>query len=70
VKNGFGGYVACMAVKRGVYTLSVVKSGEWKSIIRPRRRRDDNIKIDLEEKGWGVQWIGLSQDRDVWRDFF
>jgi hypothetical protein len=30
---------------------------------RPRRRRVDNIKMDLE-MGWGdVDWIGLAQDR-------
>jgi hypothetical protein len=28
----------------------------------------DNIKMDLEEKGWGdVDWNGLVQDRDKWR---
>jgi hypothetical protein len=28
----------------------------------------DNIKIDLEEIGWGgVDWIGLAQDIDNWR---
>jgi hypothetical protein len=35
---------------------------------RPRRRWDDNIKMDLEEVGWGMGWIGLVQDRDGWRD--
>jgi hypothetical protein len=32
---------------------------------RPRRRRVDNIKIDLREIGWdGMDWIDLAQDRD------
>jgi hypothetical protein len=36
---------------------------------RPRRRSVDNIKIDLLEIGWGgVDWVGLTQDRDKWRD--
>jgi hypothetical protein len=31
---------------------------------RPRRRRVDNIRMDLEEVGWGgVDWIGLAQGR-------
>jgi len=32
---------------------------------RPRCRREDNIKMDLQEVGWwGMNWIELSQDRD------
>jgi hypothetical protein len=35
---------------------------------RPRRRWEDNIKMDLREVGWGgVDWINLAQDRDRWR---
>jgi len=35
---------------------------------RPRRRWEDNIKMDLQEVGWGVMdWIELAQDRDRWR---
>jgi hypothetical protein len=34
---------------------------------RPRRRRLDNIMMDLVEVGWGdVDWIDLAQDRDTW----
>jgi hypothetical protein len=33
----------------------------------PRHRWVDNIKMDLEEIGWGyVDWINLIQDRDQW----
>ena len=32
---------------------------------RPRRRREDNIKMDLREVGCeGVDWIELAKDRD------
>jgi len=35
---------------------------------RPRRRWEDNIKIDLQEVGFGgMDWIELAQDRDRWR---
>ena len=34
---------------------------------RPRRRWDDNIKMNLHEMGWGMDWIYLAQDRDRWR---
>jgi hypothetical protein len=35
---------------------------------RPRRRWDDNIKMDLQEVEGGCgDWMGLAQDRDRWR---
>jgi hypothetical protein len=35
---------------------------------RPRRRWEDNIRMDLQEVGCGgVDWIRLAQDRDRWR---
>ena len=35
---------------------------------RPRRRWEDNIKMDLKEVGCGgMDWIELAQDRDRWR---
>jgi hypothetical protein len=34
---------------------------------RPRRRWEDDIKMDLREIGWGgMDWIDLAQDRDQW----
>jgi len=33
---------------------------------RPRRRWEDNIKIDLREVGGGGDWMELAQDRDRW----
>jgi hypothetical protein len=35
---------------------------------RPRRRWEDNIRMELQEMGCGCEdWIGLAQDRDRWR---
>ena len=35
---------------------------------RPRRRWEDNIKMDISGSGmWGMDWIELAQDRDRWR---
>ena len=35
---------------------------------RPRRRREDNIKMDIQEEGGGRgDWMELAQDRDAWR---
>ena len=37
---------------------------------RPRRRWEDNIKMDLQEVGCGVMdWIELAQNRETWRGF-
>jgi hypothetical protein len=37
---------------------------------RPRRRWEDNIKMDLREIGIdGANWIQLAQDRVRWRAF-
>jgi hypothetical protein len=33
---------------------------------RPRRRWEDNIKMDLQEVGWDMDWNDLAQDRDRW----
>jgi hypothetical protein len=33
-----------------------------------RRRWEDNIKMDLQDAGWGRgDWMELAQDRDRWR---
>jgi hypothetical protein len=35
---------------------------------RRRRRREDNIKMDVQEVGGGRgDWMELDQDRDRWR---
>jgi len=39
-----------------------------RSIGRPRRRWEDNIKMDLQEVGCGsIVWIDLAQDKNRWR---
>jgi hypothetical protein len=36
-----------------------------KSLGRPRRRWEDNIKIDVGVIGWdGMNWVDMAQDRD------
>jgi hypothetical protein len=42
---------------------------EWKRPLeRPRRRWEDNIKMNVKEIGWeGVEWMHVAQDRDQWR---
>jgi hypothetical protein len=62
------GHVARMGEKRGAYRILVGRPEGRRPLGRPRRRWDDNIKIDLQEVGWwGMDWIELTQDRDRWR---
>jgi hypothetical protein len=63
-----GGPCSTNREKRNAYTLLVGKPEGKGPLGRPRRRWVDNIKMDLEEVGWGdVDWIGLAQDRNRWR---
>jgi hypothetical protein len=53
---------------RDVYRILVGKREGKRALGRPRRRWEDNIKIDLKEVGCGgVDWIDLAHDRDRWR---
>jgi hypothetical protein len=53
---------------RGVHKFLIEKSEGKRQLGRPRRRWQDNIKMDLQEVGGVcVDWMELSQDRDRWR---
>jgi len=57
-----------MGERRGVYRVLVGKPEGKRPLGRPRRRWEDNIKMNLQEVGCGVMdWIDLVQDRDRWR---
>ena len=54
--------------ERGAYRVLVGKPEGKRPLGRPRRRWEDNIRMDLQEVGCGyMDWIGLAQDRDRWR---
>jgi len=58
-----------MRERRGVYRVLVEKPEGKRPLGRPRRRWEDNIKMDLQEVGCGsMDWIELAQDRDRWRE--
>jgi hypothetical protein len=62
------GHVARMGEKRGACRILVGRPEGRRQLGRPRRRCEDNIKMDLQDVGWvGTDWIELAQDRDRWR---
>jgi hypothetical protein len=57
-----------MGEKRNAYKILVGKLERKRPLGRPRRRWEDNIKMDHREIGLGgMDWIDLAQDRDQWR---
>ena len=70
IKSGrmkWAGHVARMGEGRGVYRVWVRKPEGKRLLWRPRRRWEDNIKMDLQEVGCGgMDKIELDQDRDRW----
>jgi hypothetical protein len=64
------GHVARMEEGRGVYRVLVGRPEGKRPLGRPRRRLEDNIKIDLRVIWFdGANWIRLAQDRVQWRAF-
>ena len=60
--------MARMGQGRGVYRVLVEKPEGKRPLGRPRRRWEDNIKMDLQEVGGRCgDWMKLAQDRDRWR---
>jgi hypothetical protein len=63
-------HVAPMGEGRGVYRVLVGRPEGKTPLERPRRRWEDNIKIDISERGIDFEnWIRLAQDRVRWRAF-
>jgi hypothetical protein len=64
----WAGQVAGMGEGKGVCKVLMAKPEGDRPLGRPRRRWEDNIKMDLQEVGCGgMDWIELAQDRDRWR---
>jgi hypothetical protein len=64
----WAGHVACMGEGRGAYRILVGRPEGRRPLGRLRRRWEDNIKMDVQEVGWGdMDWIDMAQDRDRWR---
>ena len=60
--------MARMGERRGVYRVLVGKHEGKRPLGRPRRRREDNIKMDLQEVVCKVRdWNELAHYKDMWR---
>jgi len=58
-------HVAHTGERRAAYR--VVRLEGRRALGKPRRRWEDNIKVDLQEVGWGVMdGVGLAENRDSW----
>ena len=61
-------HVARMVARRGAYRVLAWKPEGKRLLGRPRRRWNDDIKIDLQEVGFeGMDCIDVAQNRDSWR---
>jgi len=59
----WAGHVARMGAGRGVYRILMGKPGGKRTLRRPRRRWENNIKeVGCE----GMDWIELAEDKDRW----
>jgi len=57
-----------MEERRGVYRILVGKPEGKRLLGKPRRRWEDNTKMDHLEVGFGIaDWIEMDQDKDRWR---
>jgi hypothetical protein len=55
-----------MGKRGGAYRILVGRPEGRQPLGRPRHRWEDNIKMDLQEVEWRMDWIVLAQDRDRW----
>jgi hypothetical protein len=59
-----------MSDRTGANRVLVGRPDGERQLVRSRLRFEDNIKMGLQEVGWGgVGWIDLAEDRGRWRGF-
>ena len=66
-RNEMGGSCGAYGDGRGLHRVLVGKPEGKRPLGRPRRRWEDDVKMDLREVGGGGDWVELAQDRDRWR---
>ncbi|KAJ4444135.1 hypothetical protein ANN_05924 [Periplaneta americana] len=66
----WAGHVARMDESRNAYRVLVGRPEGKRLLGRPRRRWEDNIKMNLREVGYDDrEWINFAHDRDQWRAY-
>ena len=66
----WAGHVARMEEGRSAFKIVLGKPTGKRLLGRPRRRWEDNIRMNLKEIGINAgNWVDLAQDRDYWRAF-
>ena len=64
----WAGHIARMKEGRSAFKILTGKPTGKIPLGRPRRRWEDNIRVDLEEIGINAgNWVNSAQDRDYWR---
>ena len=53
-----------MRERVGAYRVLAEKPEGWRLRGRRRRRWEDYVEMDVQEVGWGVDWINLAQGKD------
>ena len=67
-RSRWAGHVARMEEGRSVFKILTGKPTGKRRLGRPRRRWEDNIRMDLEEICINAgNWVDSAQDRDYWR---
>jgi hypothetical protein len=56
----WAGHVAYMGAQRVAYRILVGRPERRQPLGRPWHRWEDNIKLDLQEVGWGMNWIEVA----------
>ena len=64
----WAGHVVRMEEGRSAFKILTGKPTEKRPFGRPRRRWEDNIRMDLEEIGTNARnWYDSAQDRNYWK---
>jgi len=66
---GNAGHVARMEKMTTSYKVIDKKPVRNRPVCRPKRKGEDNIKLNLKERRYdGVSWVHVASNTDCWRD--